>query len=223
MLAYLPPAPSTVPEPLTRADERIVALGDSITEAGGYLRMIDAVFTRQYPRLRLTPIINAGVGGNRSGDMLARFATDVLAHRPDRLTIHVGINDVWHNLDLPNDDAVLAAYRADVSRMVALARDCDCRVMLLTPTIIEEFADSLGNRRLARYVTAMQEIAARMGCDLCNLHGLFLAAVAAKPRGAPANWLTVDGVHMTPRGDAIMAIGVLRSLGVPDTAIAAVP
>jgi hypothetical protein len=30
------------------------------------------------------------------------------------------------------------------------------------------------------------------------------------------NWLTGDGVHMKPLGDAIMAVGVLRALGVPD-------
>ena len=35
------------------------------------------------------------------------------------------------------------------------------------------------------------------------------------------NWLTSDGVHMNPLGDALMAIGVLRALGVPDEAIQA--
>ena len=35
------------------------------------------------------------------------------------------------------------------------------------------------------------------------------------------NWLTVDGVHMKPLGDTIMAVGILRAFGVPDTTIAA--
>ncbi|MFI5459771.1 MAG: hypothetical protein ACHRXM_30465 [Isosphaerales bacterium] len=33
-------------------------------------------------------------------------------------------------------------------------------------------------------------------------------------------WLTVDGVHMSPFGDALMAIGVLRAMGIPDEKIA---
>ena len=43
----------------------------------------------------------------------------------------------------------------------------------------------------------------------------------AKPR-SPAEgelargFLTKDGVHMLPLGDALMAAGVLRTLGVPD-------
>jgi hypothetical protein len=35
------------------------------------------------------------------------------------------------------------------------------------------------------------------------------------------NWLTGDGVHMQPLGDGVMAVGVLRGLGVPDAKIAA--
>jgi acyl-CoA thioesterase-1 len=221
MLQYLPAPPPSASPLIVRAGERIVALGDSITEAEGYLRAIDAVFARQYPHLRLPPIINAGIGGNKAADMLGRFTTDVLAHRPDRITIHVGINDVWHNLHLPDDDAVLRAYRADVARMVDLAKANGSRVMLLTPTVIEERADSLGNLRLARYVAAMRRIAAQAACDLCDLHALFLAALAARPATATPYWLTVDGVHMSPRGDAVMAIGILRALGVTDAAIAA--
>jgi hypothetical protein len=34
-------------------------------------------------------------------------------------------------------------------------------------------------------------------------------------------WLTGDGVHMKPLGDAIMAAGVLRALGVPDAKVGA--
>ncbi len=34
-------------------------------------------------------------------------------------------------------------------------------------------------------------------------------------------WLTVDGAHMNPLGDAIMAVAILRALGVPDEKIAA--
>jgi hypothetical protein len=50
---------------------------------------------------------------------------------------------------------------------------------------------------------------------------MFLDALAKKPEGVEGNWLTIDGVHPQEPGGAIMAIGVLRALGVPDDKIAA--
>ena len=219
MLRVLPRrVEATAATPL-RSGERIVALGDSITEDGGYLRMIDAVFALHRGALRLPPIRNAGVGGNQSCDMLARFDRDVLSHRPGRVTINVGVNDVWHNLGLRDDAPVLRRYRADLAKMVERARHAGCEVLLLAPTVIEERADSDGNRRLVRYVDAMREIASAAGCGFCGLHARFLAALVASPR--PYNWLSTDGVHMRPEGDAVIAIGVLRALGVCDEHIAA--
>jgi hypothetical protein len=51
-----------------------------------------------------------------------------------------------------------------------------------------------------------------------DLHGYFRKALAAKPANLK---LTGDGVHMNLVGDAIMAFGVLRALGVSDAAIIA--
>ena len=52
-------------------------------------------------------------------------------------------------------------------------------------------------------------------------NGMFLTALKQKPAGEAGNWLTGDGVHTGPRGNAIMAIGVLRAPGVPDEKISA--
>ena len=67
-----------------------------------------------------------------------------------------------------------------------------------------------------QYVEAEKQIAAEKKCQIVDLHGMFLAALKQKPAGEKGNWLTGDGVHMKPLGDAIMATGVLRALGVPD-------
>ena len=53
---------------------------------------------------------------------------------------------------------------------------------------------------------------------VADLHALFLTALTRKPDGLA---LTADGVHMSIYGDALMAIGILRALGVPDATIAA--
>ena len=78
-----------------------------------------------------------------------------------------------------------------------------------------------GNKRLPKYVEAEKQIAAEKKCQLVDLHAMFLTALKQKPAGQKTCWLTVDGVDMNPLGDAIMAVGVLRALGVPDAKIAA--
>jgi lysophospholipase L1-like esterase len=156
--------------------------------------------------------------------MVARFDRDVVARGPVVATINVGINDVWHRLEAPHEPQVLADYRANLERMVRMALDAGIRVLLLAPTVIEEDRASEGNRRLASYVAAGREIAARNACVWADLHELFLRVVDRRGRSGQedkAGPLTRDGVHMNPIGDVLMAVGLLRALGVPDEKMAA--
>jgi acyl-CoA thioesterase I len=220
ILSLVGPVPEDTPKQLQlKQGDTIVAIGDSITEGGGYLRDIDAAIAQLYPDLKIPKIVNKGIGGQKAEDLAARFDKDVVQLKPTFVTISIGINDVWHRVDKPHDENVLAAYKVNVAKMVDMAQAAGIKVLLLTPTIIEENPDSEGNRRLAQYVEAEKQIAAEKHCQLVDLHKMFLTALKPKPADAP-NGLTQDGVHMKPPGDAIMAIGVLRALGVPDDKIA---
>jgi lysophospholipase L1-like esterase len=57
---------------------QIVAIGDSITQGGGYLRDIDAVLAQQYPDLKLPKVINKGISGQKAEDLVKRFDKDVV-------------------------------------------------------------------------------------------------------------------------------------------------
>jgi acyl-CoA thioesterase I len=210
------------------AGQQIVAIGDSITKAGGYLRAIEAVFAQQYPELKLPPIVNVGINGQKAEDLVARFEKDVIAAKPAIVTLSIGINDVWHRLNAPHDAAVLEAYGRNVERMVQMAQAAGIKVLLLAPTVIEEDANSEGNRRLVKYVDLGKTIARRRKCEYVDLHAMCLQALARRtatqpssspastPTSGPVRFLTTDGVHMDVLGNVVMAIGVLRSLGVSD-------
>jgi len=93
-----------------RAAEKIqtvVALGDSITAGhpeylspaehppdgtGNEKSQYSYWLARQQPQLR---IINRGISGERSDQILKRFSTDVLAHQPDMLIVIAGVNDIF--------------------------------------------------------------------------------------------------------------------------------
>jgi acyl-CoA thioesterase-1 len=199
--------------------QQIVAIGDSITQAGGYLRAIDAVFAQQYPDLKIPPVINAGIGGQKAEDLVKRFEKDVVQKKPAIVTISIGINDVWHRLKDPHNPKVLSEYRANLERMVEMAQKANIKVFLLAPTVIQEDPKSEGNERLASYVEVGKGVAKEKHCAYIDLHDLFLKAIAKAATTQPefkGNRFTSDGVHMKPLGDAIMASGILRGLGVPD-------
>jgi lysophospholipase L1-like esterase len=182
---------------------------------------VSVVISQRYAQLSIPAVMNAGVSGNKAENMIARFEKDVLARKPTIVTINVGINDVWHRLAKPHDDAVLATYITNVTAMVTQAQAAGARVILLAPTVIKEDLEQEGNKRLPLYVAALRDIAAAKKCDFVDLYAMFRATLAKKPADLQGNFLTGDGVHMNQRGYAIVALGLLRGLGVPDEVSAA--
>ena len=223
VLALIGVAPKDTPtKGQIKPGQQIVAIGDSITQAGGYLKMIDAVLAENAVRgAKLPPIINVGISGQKAEDLVGRFANDVVGKKPAVVTLSIGINDVWHRVGQPHDPNVLAEYKKNVTKMVEMAQKANIKVILLTPTLITEDVNNEGNLRLKLYVQAMKDIAAAKKCQVADLHQLFLNALKNKPAGESDKWITSDGVHMNDKGDAIMAIGVLRALGLSDQRIAA--
>jgi lysophospholipase L1-like esterase len=207
VLSLVGPAPVDSPKALQlKPGDPIVCIGDSITAMGGYIHDMQDVLNGQYPDLKIPPIINAGISGQKIEDLLPRFQKDVVDRKPAYVTISVGINNVWWG-GSPN-------YKENLAKMVDMAQAAGIKVILLTPTLITEDPNAEKNKQLLPYVAAEKEIAAEKKCQVVDLHQMFLDALARKDVGLP---LTGDGVHMAAPGDAIMALGVLRALGVPDS------
>jgi lysophospholipase L1-like esterase len=117
VLSLIGPAPADTPKELQlKAGDQIVAIGDSITAGGGYLRDIDAVLAAQYPKRKLPAVINKGISGQKAEDLVARFDNDIVKLKPAYVTISIGINDVWHRVGAPHDAKVLRSTRRMLQR-----------------------------------------------------------------------------------------------------------
>lgn len=134
--------------------EKIVFAGDSVTDCGrkrpvgegryegmgdGYVRQIDTILNVCYPEM-LFRIINMGISGNTSRDLLNRFDDDVLALCPTRVVILIGINDVWRHFDEPSLMSNLidkAEYRQNVEKMLDKCVKNDIKVSCMTPYFME--------------------------------------------------------------------------------------
>jgi lysophospholipase L1-like esterase len=205
---------------LVRDGQSVAFLGDSITAAGwdsptGYVKLIASGL--QTNGVKIVPI-PAGVSGNKSNDMLNRLDADVLKKKPDWLTVSCGVNDVWHGASgIP-----LEQYKQNMTQLVDRAQAAGVKVMILTATMIGEDAPNENNTKLAGYNEFLRQLAAEKHCPLADLNSDMQAAVkelvAAGYR--PGHLLTQDGVHMNPRGNVMMATGVLRAFGLDDAQIA---
>ena len=73
--------------------DRIVFLGDSITEQYQYSSTIELYLTTRFPKWDLT-FLNAGIGGDSAGGGAGRFQNHVLAEKPTAVTINFGMNEI---------------------------------------------------------------------------------------------------------------------------------
>jgi lysophospholipase L1-like esterase len=129
--------------------DRIFALGDSITQAGEYLRLMKKVPDLNYPDLKIE-IPNAGISGHKSTDMSARLKKDVIDKQPSIVTISCWVNDVWHGFYDPPRGVDLEAYGSLMRKMVDDLRASTKAdiYLLLAPTVIKEDLLSPENAKL---------------------------------------------------------------------------
>ena len=134
-------SPTTTHAELKKGD-RIVFLGDSITQAGanpgGYVTLVREAIQKQHPDLGVE-VLGAGISGNRVPDLEKRLDRDVLEKKPTIVVIYIGINDVWHSQNgrgTPRDE-----FEAGLKRIIEKINQAGARVILCTPSVIGEKHD----------------------------------------------------------------------------------
>lgn len=198
-------------QPSVKPGEKIAFLGDSITalgvsSPGGYVHLVVAGLAVNDIAVQA---IGAGVPGNKSDQMQARLDVDVLGKKPDWMTLSCGVNDVWHGpKGIPLDQ-----FKRNIAEIVDRAHAAGVKVMIFTATMISEDPAALNNQKLAAYNDFLREIAKEKKCVLADLNADMQAMVKSMPGNQGNGRLTVDGVHMNPIGNEMMATGVLKAFG----------
>src|SRR5437667_2305885 len=75
-----------------KSGDRVLFLGDSITEQYQYSTDIELYLTTRFPAGNFT-FLNAGIGGDTANGGAGRFQNHVLAEKPTAVTINFGMND----------------------------------------------------------------------------------------------------------------------------------
>jgi lysophospholipase L1-like esterase len=198
-------------------DQTVLFIGDSITDCGrrqielgiGYVRIVASLLAARYPELNLR-FVNMGIGGNTVRDLAERWESDVVEQKPDWLSVSIGINDVWRQVDGKSEGVPIDEFRRTYHGLLACAHQAtDARLILMETTVIGERPDDEGNRLLVPYNECIRELADEFDARLVPMNRRWQETLAAN---ADASW-TTDGVHPLPAGHGLMARIWLDAVG----------
>jgi lysophospholipase L1-like esterase len=183
-------------------EQRVVFYGDSITEI--WMRSWKASFGDK-------PYVDRGISGQTSAQMVVRFHQDVVDLHPKVVVILAGTNDVAANTGPMTEEATLDDFRA----MVEMARANGIKVVVgaIPPAIDFPWRKGLEPAPKIRAMNAKLEA-------WCKSEGVvwvdYYSALTDADGGMKPG-LSLDGVHPTPAGFAIMTplaeAGIAKALG----------
>ena len=183
-----PPAPAKAPVPARTYT--FVAMGDSLTAWPS-----DSPWPDRLDKVdaNLRMLNNAGVPGDTTGDMRARFDRAVLAYKPNVVFILGGTNDLGYKVSQ-------ATTIANLRAMVVAAKAKGIRVFLMTIppdsyTGMSKQIDSL-NAAIVRLANAYTVVVVDIHSPLSTSTGVFVRKY------------TSDGLHFSALGAATVASAV---------------
>jgi lysophospholipase L1-like esterase len=178
----------------------IVFAGDSITDCGrredpaglgdGYVRLVaDALGSA-------ARVVNRGISGNSSRDLRDRWETDVLASRPNLVSVLVGVNDTWRRYD---SGTVTSVAEFEDNYRALLTPLADVRLVLVEPFLLPVREEQVAWREdLDPKLLVVRRLAAEYDAVLVP------ADTALRAAGEAAD-VAPDGIHPSTWGHELLA------------------
>lgn len=196
----------------------ILFQGDSITDCSrgqgnptgiGYPFLVEAALGADYPGEY--SFFNRGISGNRIVDVYARIKADIINLKPDYMSILIGINDVWHDIDWKNGVDTPKFEKIYSMLIEEVKAACpDIKITIMTPYVLEGPGTKSSEERPDRFerfkagtaekIDACKRIAEKYGLPTIELQPVFDEAL----KRAPASFWSADGVHPTANGHELI-------------------
>jgi len=199
-----------------RPGDRVIFLGDSITQAGarpaGYVSLVRNAIRKNVDDVE---VIGAGISGNKVPDLERRLEKDVLSRKPSVVVIYIGINDVWHSTS--GRGTPRERFESGLKDIIGQINAAGARVILCTPSVIGEKTDGSNSLdvMLEEYSATSRKVAVETKSQLFDLRQRFLSHLRIhNPQQADRGILTSDTVHLNQAGNEFVASCMLEALGV---------
>lgn len=220
--------------------DRVVFLGDSITEQRLYTTYIEAYALTRHPSWQLS-FRNVGWGGDTSwlrqrahpdeGQLFAAegatldgmveksvgqgLGRDVLPLKPTFVTVKFGMNDHSYQTFRPD---IFRAYSRSQSEIAKVLQGAGARVAFLTPQPIEDKRpdpdQDVRNQSLRQFSDGLKDVAEKSHAAFVDQFAPYLTLMLAARSNDPKAIIGGgDAVHPGPAGQTLMAWAVLKGLG----------
>lgn len=208
-----------------RPGERVVFFGDSITHIGKYMLYLQLFENLRHPGSGVR-LMNGGISGGSAGGGIARFESDILSKKPDRVFVMFGMNDVGRDCyasttadekTLSMRQSMLNSYMARESRIAELVKGAGKGLVMITPTPYDQYSDASAARfaacnepGLAAAADIVRRIAVAKGAELVEFHRPLTRLIRENP---DRELCGSDRVHPREEGNLLMAALVWNAMG----------
>lgn len=185
--------------------QTIVFIGDSITDMGrsqlaysplgaGFVHFVGNLLLAKYPQLNLN-IINTGISANTVRDLKNRWEKDCLEHKPDILSVLIGINDLCRQYGEPEKlpkavypDEYESTYRQLLSQV---KQKFNSQLVLIEPFMFCDDKENKIFKDLRTYIRVVHNLVEEFGAVLVPLQSRIDEQIKQIP---PEKW-SDDSVH----------------------------
>jgi lysophospholipase L1-like esterase len=168
-------------------------------------------------------VINAGVGGNNTIDLLNRIDKDCLSHHPDLTILMIGTNDMNSMKHVP-----LAQYKINLEKIIDLIKKSKSKVLVINilptyepylftrhPASFYEPEGPSGRRKMVNQV--VQQVAKDKKVEFLDINHVFerignIGLDETSYISNMANSKSTDGVHPTAYGYRSIALAVYETI-----------
>ncbi len=207
-----------------RDGQTVLFIGDSITDCGrrgpdaplgcGYVKIFSDMLVARQPKRRIT-IINKGISGDVATGLRNRWQDDVLRHRPDWLSIKIGINDLHRTLRQETNVVPPALYREAYGQILERTRKVlpRCKMMLIDPFYISTDDAPASFRTqvlglLPEYLRVVQDLSRQYRTLHIKTHQVFQKLL----KDHAPDVFCPEPVHPNPTGHLVIADAVYAAL-----------
>ena len=167
---------------------------------------------------------NAGVGGDKAGDALARFDEDVASYKPKYVTILLGMNDGRYTRF---EQDIFDTYESDMTTLLDRIAETGAMAVPMSPTMYDSRASRIRskgkndgprekyyNSVLAYYGTWLREQSMARGLGYVDMYSPLNNLTLTERKTNPEFTLIADAVHPGAAGQAVMAFAILNDMHV---------
>jgi lysophospholipase L1-like esterase len=203
-----------------RDGDTVVFLGDSITAARQYSKVIENYTLLRFPE-RKVRFVNAGKGGETAKLSLERLEQAVFAESATLVTVAYGVNDIGWGMKA--DEAHKKEYLDAIAELVERCQKRGVRVFICSAAITAEEPDKAEKGFLQKMCDEGLSLAKARGAAAIDVQRAMrsvqrrvLAANAKQADQSKHTKLhTDDGVHLNDLGQMAMAFAILKGLDAP--------